>query len=424
MKSRISLFIFLLSLFFAGCEEYSGEFPAVPAITKGDTVKRTLLIYMMAENSLSRPPLNDYAKKDMLEIKRGAMELDDNSRLFLFIDNNDTTALPAIYQYHKYNERLYENKVFSFEKDVCSSDTTILGKVLDVLLKDYPTKELDLIMWSHSSGWVRGPEKSAPLRSIGIDNEKNSYFSDEITTTIEMEELACLLERLPLKVDRLMFDACFMQCVEVAYALRNSANWIIASPAEIPGNGAPYEKMVPAFFTDNNSVEDIMDEYKEEYDTSVYGGVVLSAVKLSEVEQLANTARLFVEKYISADNSNSYNGLFSYLPGGAYNNTPPHPSYYDINAVMKSLLASGEYETWRSSLEKAVPCLKVSDTKKWYSIFVGNSSWKTHLVDVDMDVCCGVSMYLPQKTSYCTKFNRDFRTTEWYEVAGFDKAGW
>ena len=45
--------------------------------------------------------------------------------------------------------------------------------------------------------------------------------------------------------DFIMFDACFMMSVEVAYEVRNYTDYYIGSPTENPGPGAPYDKVVP-----------------------------------------------------------------------------------------------------------------------------------------------------------------------------------
>lgn len=414
MRKLLSLSLALL-LLLAGCVEHESPAPEIPALTKGDTVARTLFVYIMAENSLGRL----YVDYDLEEIRNGAAGVNDDSRLFVYVDNCDTTSFPAVHQFHYSNDELHEKKIFSFDSDPCSSDTATLGKVLDVILADYPTKKLDIIMWSHADGWLRSPNKAGWLRSVGIDNGKNNY-TNNVVKSIEMEELAVLLKRLPVKVDRLMFDACLMQGVEVAYALRDAADWIIASPAEIPGNGAPYDKIVPAFFSEYDGVEGIMDEYKEAYDL-FSGGVVLSAVCTAHMQELADVTRASVKKYLAAGNSNVYDGLFSYVPGGAYYSKTSYPAYYDINAVMKGLLAAGEYNVWRAALDKAVPYLKISDSHDWFSALV---TGRNPYIEVDTDVCSGMSMYVPQDKSFCNNFNRDFKTTEWYKAAGWDEAGW
>lgn len=413
---RLYLFISLFAVLFSSCDEFGAGYtesesslPNLKPFIKGDTVSRTLLVYLMAENDLSKFLLNDFN-----EIKRAAYDLNTDSRLFVFFDNSDTTSLPALYQYHAYENRLIENVVYTFEEDVCSSDTATLANVLDAIFDDYPTKSFDLVMGSHADGWVRYPAKSAPNRTIGIDNGKNTS-SVTTTKTIEIEELATLLEQLPIKVDRLMFDACLMQSVEVAYALRNSANWIIASPAEIPADGAPYDSMVPEFFNTSSGVEEIMYEYKKAYDGLVNASL-LSAICTSYMQELADTTRRCVEKYFSYDSANSFSDCTSYVPGEA-------PAYYDINSVMKKILDAPDYEQWKAVFDKAVPYMMVSNPKYDSASITVWSQKAYEWVEIGDD-CGAVSAYFPQNRYLNIRYNEDFQTTEWYRAAGWDVAGW
>ena len=416
--------IFIIALF-ASCDEFGaigGEHPGVnvgdssqdtttvqPNITpiaKGDTVSRTLLLYLIAENSIS-----DYLEDDFEEIKSATYDMPGDVRLFVYFDNSDTTRLPRLVQYQPYNKSLIEDVVYTFEEDVCSSDTAVLGKVLDVVFDNYPTKSFDLVLGSHADGWVRHHAASAPNRMIGIDNERNTY-SNTLTTTIEIEELAALLGRLPVKVDRLMFDACLMQGVEVAYALRNVVNWVVASPAEIPAYGAPYDKVVPEFFNPLSDVEDIMYEYKKAYDNETYAAV-LSAICTSYMQELADSTSRYVKKYFSADAVYDYTSCLAYVPRMA-------PAYYDLNSVMKKFLESEDYNQWKKVFDKAVPFVMISNSKQvWSNMTLSAYS----LVKVTED-CGAVSAYFPQKKSLNLSCNNDFRTTEWYKAAGWDVAGW
>ena len=288
-----------------------------------------------------------------------------------------------------------------------------MGKVLDYILDGYPTKSLDVVMWSHGNGWLRAPLYAAPQRSIGIDNGENS-FSNTITKTIEIEELAALLKRLPTKVGRLMFDACFMQCVESSYALRGAAEWVIASPAEIPGDGALYSTLVPHFFSSDGTVE-LMDSYIKAYENE-FAGVVLSAVRTEAMQHLADVTYSYVIKYFNVDRRREYADVFAYLPGGKYTGTTTYPSYYDINAIMSKYLTADEYAHWREAYDMAVPYTAASP--KWYSALRGRA------IIYDIYKGGAMSIYMPQHNSRNERFNADFRTTEWYTAAGWREAGW
>lgn len=402
---RIPPVLVLFALFCLHCScsgGDSGEVVRPDAPGKGVMAKRTLLVYMMAENSLST-----YASSDLLEISKAAVSVPSDCRLFVYVDD---VSHPYLTLFFSNSEGEGTSMTFlPFENDVCSSDITVFSELLDYILADYPTEVLDLVMWSHGDGWLRAPLKSSAQRSIGIDNGQNSY-SNSITRTIEMEELAVVLKKLPARVDRVLFDACFMQCAEVAYALRGAADWIIASPAEIPADGAPYETVVPAFFA-SDGPGSVIDCYLDGY-MGAQSGVVLSAVRASVMDDLANATCYYVNRYFPIEKKRDYIDVFAYLPGGSNNYT----CYYDANAVMLKYLTKEEYVSWRRELDKAV--VYAVSTGTWYSGII------RRLLSYDSFSGCGMSMYMPQEGSRNSAFNRDFATTEWYSAAGWQSAGW
>lgn len=399
--------IFFSLLALCSCrEDVTGKIVGRDGVERGDTATRTLLVYMMAENSL-----NNFASADVAEIVEAVPDMPDDCRLFVYVDDS---GFPVLAEYFKMTDGSVGSSTFHpFENDICSSDTAALGTVLDFILKDYPTRNLDIVMWSHADGWLRTPLNVSAQRSIGIDNGKNTY-SNKVTTSIEMEELATLLKRLPANVDRILFDACFMQCAEVAYALRDAAEWVIASPAEIPGDGADYSTLVPALFL-SDGVEDVIDAYINAY-RDEFAGAVLSAVDTGQMQHLADVTYSYVIKYFNTEKKRAYADVFSYLPGGKYSGSVSYPSYFDMNAVMKKYLTAEEYAHWREAYERAV--VYVGSSPKWYSAICART------IAFDESVGGGISLYMPQHSSWSVKFNEDFKTTEWYSAAGWQAAGW
>lgn len=65
--------------------------------------------------------------------------------------------------------------------------------------------------------------------------------------------------------DFMLFDACYMQSVEVIYQLRDRTDYFIGSPTEIPGPGAPYEAVVPALFSQDKPEINIAESYYTVY---------------------------------------------------------------------------------------------------------------------------------------------------------------
>ena len=404
-----SAWVALFFLFISLCSCHDNIQPDKEADTgllKGDTAERTLVIYMMAENTLE-----NFVEKDIDEIGIGATSVPSDCRLFVYVDDCDLPRLIECYNKGGVGEC---RDLRLFTEDFCSSDTAALKMILTDLLSDYPTRELDLVLWSHGDGWLSDNARVAPMRTIGIDNGRNVY-SDKTTMAIEIDELAALLEGLPVRVNRLLLDACFMQGVEVAYALRNAVEWVVASPAEIPAEGAPYNAVVGAFFT-SDGVEEILESYLSAYLNSGMG-IVLSAAYMPAMQKLADATYANVCTYFNYEKKRDYTGVFAYLPGDVQNSFKGAvPHYYDVNSVMKRYLTDTEYSAWRNVLDEAVPYART--TGSWWSDCIKKRC------TVDVDVYSGISIYMPQHLSRNASLNIDFANTEWYQAAGWKEAGW
>lgn len=372
----------------------------------GDTALRTVLVYMMAENSLS-----DYASSDLNEMLAGVSSLPDDCHLLAFVDD---IRKPRILRFHKKENRSVCDTVYLFEQDFYSTDTACFRLVLDWVLEEYPAKGLGLVMWSHGSGWLRDANRIRN-KSIGIDNGENKYYNiSSYAHSMEIEEMACVLQSLPINTDFILFDACFMQSIEVAYALRRSADWLLASPAELPADGAPYNKIVEGLFTFPFNPKEVLMQYKSAY--SDFAGVVLSAVKLDAVSDLAYVTASVIPAYFTSTDNIYDSKIFSYLPGGYFSKSISYPSYYDMNCIMSAQLPNDVYILWKEVFDKVVPYKIFSNG--WYSGI--NASFYA----VDSSLCGGCSMYVPFDLSLYLQFNSDFRTTEWYSDAGWGSAGW
>lgn len=383
------------------------DMPQTVDDTPVDTARCMTLVYIMAENSLS-----GFADKDIREIKAGATDVPNDCHMIVFVDDRKSPRILRIY--NKEGEAVCDT-MSVFEQDFCSSDTLSMRMVFDRIYEEFPAKSLNLVLWSHGSGWIRNPQSAPMQRSIGVDNEQNSY-SNTSTRVIEIDELATLLCDLPVGVELLMFDACFMQSVEVAYALRNSANWILASPAEIPGDGAPYDRIMAALFSVPFNAEDVMNSYYDAYKTD-NAGVLLSLVKCDAMDEFADVTSRYIPQAFARSRNIEYSSLFSYLPDGYFDGlTLYYPDYTDINSAMKANLTNFDYLEWKNSLDRAVPFSVASSS--WYSLPHRN------FYDVDNDVYCGVSMYIPRDNALFETYNVDFFKTEWYDAAGWNQTGW
>ena len=405
-----SFFLLLLGFFVVlsavGCKESDDEGRGgIVYLEPGDSAVRTVLVYIMAENDLS-----GNVRSDLNEMIRGANSIPDNCYLLAFVDD---MRLPYICRiYNNMDGVTVRDTVLKYNEDFYSTDTVRLREVVTWVLDEYPSDNFGLVLWSHGTGWVYDVNRT---RSIGVDNGLHKYENGSYTSKwMEVDELAAVLESLPVKSEFVFYDACFMQCVEAAYAMRNATEWLVGSPAELPANGAPYHKIMSSLFSFPFNADSLIYHYKSGYPE--YAGVALSAIKTSALEHLAEVTADIVPAYFSR----SYivnDSTFSYLPGGSSNGK--YPEYCDMNAQMQLRLPAELYAIWKMAFDEAVP-YKVA-SKKWMSA-IKNPLGEYY--DVDQSLYSGVSMFVPRDWAEYVRFNDDFRKTEWYTAAGWYVTGW
>ncbi|MBQ8968929.1 MAG: hypothetical protein IJ064_04250 [Bacteroidaceae bacterium] len=351
------------------------------------------IVYIVAENSLS-----SYAEKDLSEMRRGVRNIPDSCLLAIYIDDSNSATHPRILLLDNQGE---ERILHTLETDPVSTDSTTMQQVLNLIISRCPARHYGLTLWSHGSGWVPQEPTSALRKTIGVDNGHNTQSNTG--KEMEISTLAHILSNTGRSWEYVFFDACFMQGVEVAYELRHAAHWCIGSPAEIPGNGAPYHMIMPHLFADSTQAWRIAEEYFEYYRYAE--GLVISAVRTSQLEALAEaTARGIagLPQYPDVHDVQPYMGIGSAAQW--------KPEYFDMGSAMGHWLTEEEYQQWRQVANCAVPYQYASNS--WATSF---SRYFTPVI-TDRDHICGLSMYIPVPGH---RLNDYFATCSWYRAAGW-----
>ncbi|GAB6124271.1 clostripain-related cysteine peptidase [Dysgonomonas termitidis] len=183
-----------------------------------DIVTRVLLVYLGGDNSLSGE-----SNEKLEAIKQGydgrygtkVLVYHDmrNSAPRLLEISGNTTAVPL---------REYEAEN--------SADPTVFRRVVAEAKAMYPGAVFNLLVFSHASGWLPAgmlinPRSAVQPRSVITDG------SNEM-------ELVDFAGAIPDGAFRhIIFETCFMAGVEVAYQLRDKAEYVLASSAEIVSPG-------------------------------------------------------------------------------------------------------------------------------------------------------------------------------------------
>ena len=272
----------------------------------------------------------------------------------------------------------------------------------------YQADSYGLVYWSHGDGWLPYPLR-AGTRWVGQD-EGNGDNRMNISEFVE------ILKSAP-HFDFILFDACFMQAVEVAYELRDYTDYCIGSPTEIPGPGASYDVVVPAMFSAEDAAVNVAKAYYEPYAAKYNEGKGLSnsnwtagasvcALRTDKLVDLARVTKQVLSGVV--DNAHLRSLIFNYDKRSSLDGAV---GYYDMANMMKKITDDSAYVIWRQAFDVAVTYW--ATTSMNYSAFADMFS---------MEGTNGVSCYIPSVSNTVT--DKAYRSTEWYTSAGFAALGW
>lgn len=405
------------TFFFSSCSSDDEE-------TIDSSLARTIIVYAVAENSLSNA-----VPSDIYEMIQGAKQLTDNDCIVLYVDDINAPRIYCITnqtQATDYNSLVAE-KVYGEEFN--SADPAILSQILQYAKTRHPADSYGIVFWSHASGWETIEETASAANgrqthsqdlpalkfSFGIDNGKNqtTNVTDPSTGEMGIMDLAKVCESFG-KVDFMLFDCCFMQTIEVAYQLRNATKYIMGSPAEIPNLGAPYDKIIPLMASDNIDCQKIVGTYYDHYAQTSYGSI-LSVISTDGLPVLADATRQVYDKYKNSLEDIDFtqaNNYFNY-DVCRHNRDNRYPDFYDMNSVMKLWLSNEDYTQWKQAFDKAVVCSLA--TNRYYSGFRGNTT------TVDPATAGCVSMFFPLQKYRDDLFINSYFRLDWSKALGIYK---
>lgn len=400
MKLKIYLILSFLPMLLAAC---GGDDP-IPVPELED--RRTVLVYMAADNSLAR-----FTSEDLEELKTGWAQMNiSGMHLLVYID---TGSSPRLIELEKEGSNVVETLVKEYEDRNSVGVTETQEVFADVFGNTrYQAGSYGLVYWSHGDGWIPNPLLST--RWIGQDTGDGTHY-------MNIDGLVEVLETAP-HFDFILFDACFMQSIEVAYELRDYCDYYIGFPAENPGPGCAYDKMLPYMFQKGGAVQmaaATFGHYEELY-TGGRGdndnwtmGTAVGVLKSSELDGLA-TATATALAGITADGSVLRATVFDYDQRDDWSSS--RVGYYDFVEMMETLVEDDALlNEWKQAYEAA--SIYWSTTPKIYSMSTGLFS---------MERAHGVSHYIPSSStsSSAQAALAAYRSMSWYGAAGLSKLGW
>ena len=453
-RIKYILFLFVSALMFSllSCSDSDGG---------GNTdnpVRRTIIVYMAADNNLSQSSTSYACQTDVGEIVEGSKNLSSDCKLVVYVDTYGSK--PYIAEVSNGEKTII--KTYTTETSTASSES--MQEVLQYIIDAYPANSYGIVFWGHGTGSIIVND-TIPVDNwsnslnIAYEKEPNSYGAD-ITGGLKwmnVPTLAYTLRQLhdrdgsKITMDYILFDACLMQSAEMVYELRNNARYIIGATCETPSFGANYEKLVATLGVNVDDIpKRVIDAYMDGTDWSQYqfSGVCLSAVDTRKLEDflLATRKALLtlatgeqVELSLVPKESTCvppavsciyYFKVNNDLVGHSYGN----PIFYDINDALKANLTDAAYDDWYEVFDKTVVYARCPEDIRT----TGKADWIGKYYGSPLTNSNFMSFYLPSTNYKCLSFliplsiyantypcvNKTMYDYEWCRKVGWERLGW
>lgn len=347
-----------------------------PGRLPSEETRRVMIMYSAGFNSLSSP-----LSTDLEELEEGFVPLaqsrgDNILLVFSRLNYNGygNPVAPVLYRLYKDREgAVVKDTLLRWKDQNQACDPAILNEVMTYAREKYPARGYGLVFSSHGSGWLPANNSSkASVKSVGQDADTGRV--------LEME-LHDFVRALPYKLDYVIFDACFMGCVEVAWALREKAGLVGFSPTEIMSDGFNYltlaERLIGSSESDVLGVcHDFFAQYTSPEQKYPYATITL--VDPGAMQPLADVSKTLFERYRTAIAGLTSTDVQRYYRKGQ---NVRNEHLFDLrDMVEKAGASASEMEQFDAALKACV--LYEAHTKMF-------------MTSLPLIHVCGLSVYLP-----------------------------
>ena len=275
---------------FTSCEKDSN------IVTKKES-KRAVFVYMIADNDL-----DFYATANINEMETFMAHNPEAGSVYVYIDRakNRKTAHPILYQITADTSAKINSKIIKVYPENNSANEKVLAEALSQVQTICAINNeflRGLVLWSHGSAWLPesvslASQRATAVKSFGLDQTMAN--NENHNAEMDIRKLAIILNNYHF--DFILFDACFMASIEVFYELRNTTDYIIASPTEVLATGFPYKDILTDMLSATVNYQKIAQKYVAFFQQKK--GVLQSAsvvtVKTAELPQFATLFKYYL----------------------------------------------------------------------------------------------------------------------------------
>ena len=410
IKKLFTLFICSISLAmtFTSCSEEAFDTDSVN--------KQTILVFYPWTGSQSSTGLLGYLQNNIDRICDGIIDRKglNNSRVLVFLSDKYNHSTLYDLQYNATTKSVDRVPLKEYEGASYASAEGI-ADIMNEVKTQASALNYALIVgvhgcgWTYASDWSRYPYYARPSVTRPRDNNFSGIqfgpdpnapltrFFGSVSLAENAMDISTLAEGIResgLKMQYILFDACYMSNIETAYELKDVTNYMIASGSEIMAAGLPYRSMWSYLNSATPNYSSIVSTSVNFYKNSSAPFCNLAAIDCRQVEKLASVMKEINAQYqlsasVSLDSIQHLDGFRPHL-------------FYDLETYVDSLRPSGYLlDQFKSQLKLTI---KASDhTDEAYTCIYSSDSFK-------IKNYCGITISDPSQHSVAIK--------------GREKTGW
>ena len=396
-KVRLILMSLLL-LLFASCER-EGTDVTLSVGPFGAETRKVLLLYEAGFNSLGTD-----IRRNIETLKEGYLpgkgRHDDVLLVFSHLPVKSRAytqaTAPALVRMYRANDIIVTDTLKVWPEGTVAADAALVNEVFTTVRDLFPAAGYGAVLSSHATGWLPEGYFSNPKPYEGNDRGGGSidiwsaarkktfgqeYYTDgKKTKEIELKDLAAAI---PYHLDYILFDACLMASVEVAWELRNVCTYLAAAPCEIPAAGFNYKTLThhllePEVPDLKGACEDYFSQY--EHDTTY--GAAITMLDCRALDPLASVCRDLFSRYRDAIRNVSGKNVQVYdrISGGKN-----YLAFFDLKDLLREAGASpSDLQDLQDALDAA-------------TVYEAHTA---QFINISLTRCCGLSVYLPSYPDY------------------------
>lgn len=353
----------------------AGSAEAAEATPPSPRFSWTIMVYLDADNSLDAASIDDFEEMALLDYPENIKVVLEYDRRGIVGSSDEGDWTQTLRFEMKQGLRPLPSDALEDLGEMNMGDPDTLSGFVDWAKTKYPAQHYAVVIWNHGQGWRALVNAKFKILQAANKQLKNNDFikskNAEVLSHELVEQKPVLQEALPVTfrsiasddtdddtlfnheiaaalsnkhIDVLGFDACLMSMIETAYALRDTAPYLVASEELEPGEGWRYNDWLGRVIASPDvGPEDFAKAIVASYEQIGGAATTLSATDTRKAVELAKAVSTLGDA-LSSELPTKFNQIVvarkacrEYAAGHHYTDGTPQFPYVDVEQLCTQL---------------------------------------------------------------------------------------